>query len=154
MSRKNWKAIERSAAALFGLERHPANTGGAADFGGTKGDLYVGQVKNRKVLSQGELTRVCAEMAALGDTLPDRPFGVVVSKWSNSRPTPHIVSMTEEVWERLRTLLLATEEAHRALAGTTDFRPAGEDANSSSLRRRISALGISRPKKGKDNAKG
>lgn len=120
--RKGWKAIERSAASMFGTVRFKANTGGKADF---ESDDYVGQVKSVRVYSLAGLERLAIEMDAesVARTLvdaanrerlgtPPRKYpkiGVVVIKRSAGagRKTPKLLVMSEHAWELLRERLNA-----------------------------------------------
>jgi hypothetical protein len=112
MSRRGWKAVERTAADLFGLIRFPANMGGRLDFGprSSKQPPFLGQVKNPRVQSLATLTKLAMEMEALADLAETANefddgrlyYGVVVTKLSNKTPTPHLVTMTEDTWMKLR----------------------------------------------------
>lgn len=77
MPDRPWKTEERRAAALFGGQRYPANTGGARDFETSR---YVGQVKHVRRLSLTALEALAREVERLG--LQQRPLklGVVVVK--------------------------------------------------------------------------
>jgi hypothetical protein len=90
--------MERRAAAIFGGRRFPASIGGPADF---ETERFVGQVKNTNRLSQGELGRLCEQIAEYG--FSRGKLGVVVTKAAAGRgnETPIIISATAEVWKRI-----------------------------------------------------
>ena len=98
MSRKGWKAVERSAAALCGAVRFPANVGHRADF---EGPSYIGQVKNVRQMSLAVIEALAVEMERLA--AQKAKIGVVVVKRSAGpgRPTPHLVILTEGAWREL-----------------------------------------------------
>jgi len=102
MSRTNWKQVERDAAALFGARRFPANMGGRLDF---EGPLFVGQVKNPRVLSLAAIERLAIEMTLAG-ARHDKTGVVVVKRSAGAGvPTPFLVVMTQASWNDLYRLL-------------------------------------------------
>ena len=95
MSRKGWKAVERSAAALMRAKRFPANVGDRADF---EGPAWLGQVKSVKRLSLPALEALAVEMERLA--FQRGKLGALVVKRSAGKgiETPHLVVVTEAVW--------------------------------------------------------
>lgn len=105
MSRKGWKAVERSAAALMGGTRFPANVGERVDF---EGPAWVGQVKNVKTLSLAtleslalEMERVGAQRHKLGAVVVKRSAGMQRDGRGRVVATPHLVIVTEAVWREM-----------------------------------------------------
>lgn len=105
MSRKGWKAVERSAAALCRAQRFPANMGGRLDF---EGATYVGQCKNVSSLSLAalealalEMERVGAQKQKLGVVIVKRSAGMQRDAQGRVVATPHLVVCTEAVWREL-----------------------------------------------------
>src|SRR5262245_31604268 len=98
MSRKGWKQVERTAAALMGSQRYPANTGDRLDFG-NGGSEWVGQVKSVKRISFPEIERLALECERLAG---GNKFGALILKRSAGKgtPTPHLVVVTETTWRR------------------------------------------------------
>ena len=98
MSRHGWKAVERSAAALMSARRFPANSGFRDDF---EGEVWIGQVKNVKVLSLAALEALALEQERRG--VQKAKLGAVVVKRSAGRgtATPHLVVLTETTFREL-----------------------------------------------------
>jgi len=116
MARRNWKAVERTAAALMGGKRFPANVGERADF---EGDLWIGQVKNVKHLSLPALEELAVEMerlgfqkGKLGALVVKRSAGSLTERDENGRQraTPHLVIVTEATWRRMNGSATPTPE--------------------------------------------
>jgi hypothetical protein len=95
-----WKGCERSAAALLGGTRYPANTGGRLDCVGPK---VVAQVKHVRTLSLASVEALAMEAAQEAVKLDPPRLGALIVKRSAGVgvKTPHLVVMTEETWKQL-----------------------------------------------------
>ena len=95
MSRRGWKAVERSAAALMKAKRFPANVGARLDF---EGPTWVGQCKSVRTLSLAQLEALALEMERLA--FQKGKLGAVIVKRSagHGSATPHLIVITEAVW--------------------------------------------------------
>jgi hypothetical protein len=98
MSRTGWKRAERSAAALLGGRRHPANVGGLVDC---ESEGVVAQVKERTRMSLHETESLALEIARVG--FQKNKAGVLMIKRSagKGRETPWLVVMVAEVYQYL-----------------------------------------------------
>jgi hypothetical protein len=115
VSRKGWKAVERSAAALMNAKRFPANVGERLDF---EGPTWIGQVKNVKTMSLAaiealaiEMERLAMQKGKLGAIIVKRSAGSLAERDALGRQiaTPHLVIVTEATWREM-TGRLPTED--------------------------------------------
>jgi hypothetical protein len=106
LSRKGWKAVERSAAALMGAKRFPANVGARLDF---EGPTWVGQVKHVRTLSLAQIEALALEAERLGAQKNPPKLGALVIKRSAGKlaernalghqvATPHLIVVSEATW--------------------------------------------------------
>ncbi len=95
---KSWKQEERNAGSLLNGQRYPANSGGRVDV---EGPYFFPQVKHVQRLSLAQLEALAVEMADLGQQRAKDGVVVVKRKAGQGKPTPRLVIMTDEVFERV-----------------------------------------------------
>ena len=98
MSRTNWKARERQAAAIVKGRRFPANQGGAVDV--ESADFCV-QVKERRVFSLTQMETEAVEIDRVATQ--KNKCGVLMVKRSAGKgiETPWLFVLTEAQWRYL-----------------------------------------------------
>ena len=120
-SPSGWKSVERTAAALFGLVRWPANSGYRVDFGGGGDHAWVGQVKSVRTMSLAAVEALALEMEQHAQR-HGQIAGVVVVKRSARRPTPRLVVLTETEWLKIIHSEATAREFERIRAFQTERR--------------------------------
>ncbi len=98
MPDRPWKAEERHVAKLFGGQRYPANSGGRVDV---EGPGIMAQVKHVQRLSLAQLEALALEMADLGRERGKAGLVVVKRRAGRGQPSPRLVVMTEDVFQKL-----------------------------------------------------
>ena len=85
-------------ARLLGGSRYPANSGGRVDV---ESPHVVAQVKNVQRLSLGQLEALAVEMEELGAEKGKLGLVVVKRRAGRGTATPHLIVMTQAVFEML-----------------------------------------------------
>jgi hypothetical protein len=95
MGNKSWKQRERDVGELIGGKRYPANQGGLVDV---ESDRYVVQVKERKALSLGELTRLVEEIEGIAKQKGKKGLVAVKHRQGRGHPTQLLIVQSANQW--------------------------------------------------------